>query len=250
MLAGPSLTSRFLAWECSDYAVGLVIFAIIFALLYVISGILFPKRNVLAEYGRPARPQTGSGSPSGRRAEERKPASPIGPRSACWRYEATSILCSVSSMTLDEIPGLGIRPAASRGYGGCGRHRSEWSEARWWRSSGRRSLVVFVPLLWLNSKGSARRRAFETQVPNTLSILAGSLQSRTGIRAGYRVAATEALNPTASELNRVLAQQRLGVAPEEALRESPSACRSEAFDWVVMSHDHPETGGRQPGRDL
>ena len=41
--AGPGLVSRFLDWEYSDYAVGLVVFAIIFALFYVLSGILFPK---------------------------------------------------------------------------------------------------------------------------------------------------------------------------------------------------------------
>ena len=49
-VAGPGLVSRFLGWEYSDYAVGLVVFAIIFALFYVLSGILFPRRNVLAEY--------------------------------------------------------------------------------------------------------------------------------------------------------------------------------------------------------
>jgi len=32
-----------------------------------------------------------------------------------------------------------------------------------------------------------------------------------------------------------LAQQRLGVAPEEALREVAERMQSEAFDWVVMT---------------
>ena len=49
------------------------------------------------------------------------------------------------------------------------------------------------------------------------------------------MAATEASDPTASELRRVLAQQRLGVAPEEALRDVAERMRSEAFDWVVMA---------------
>ena len=96
-------------------------------------------------------------------------------------------------------------------------------------------LVVCAPLFWLNSKGTARRRAFDAQVPNTLSILAGSLRAGQGFEQAIAIAASEAPEPTASELTRVLAQQRLGVAPEEALREVAERMQSEAFDWVVMT---------------
>ena len=49
-VAGSGLVGRFLRWEASDWVVGVVVFLIVLAMLYVLSGVLFPKRDVLAEY--------------------------------------------------------------------------------------------------------------------------------------------------------------------------------------------------------
>ena len=96
-------------------------------------------------------------------------------------------------------------------------------------------VVIFVPLLWLSSKGNARRRAFDDQVPNTLTMLAGSLKAGQGFEQALGIAARESPEPTASEFQRVLAQIRLGVPPEDALRSTAERMRSQAFDWAVMS---------------
>ena len=96
-------------------------------------------------------------------------------------------------------------------------------------------VLIMVPLLWLQSKGTARRKAFNDQVPNTLMLLAGSLKAGQALEQALNVAAMESPQPTQAEFQRVIAQLRLGVAPEEALAHLADRMHSEAFGWAVMS---------------
>jgi tight adherence protein B len=234
VVANPGVVSRFLDWEYSDYAVGLVVFAIIFALLYMLSAVIFPKRNVLAKYDdllehrrelgpRPVEEPTEKTGVAGRAAQRllavRGYQHPLQRLidDAALKFRASEfallhfvgVVVVVVALRLVGLPLVVVLVAGL--------------------------LVVGAPLLWLSSKGNSRRKAFDAQVPNTLSILAGALRAGQGFEQAIAIAATEAPEPTASELSRVLAQQRLGVAPEEALREVAERMRSEAFDWVVMT---------------
>ena len=49
-VAGSGPLGRFLRWGPSDYIVGVVVFFLVLGMLVVLSGVLFPKRDVLAEY--------------------------------------------------------------------------------------------------------------------------------------------------------------------------------------------------------
>jgi tight adherence protein B len=232
--AGPSLTSRFLDWGGSDYTVGLVLFVIVFALLYLISGILFPKRDVLKEYGDVldnrrdlgprAADETGASTGLAQRATRRLLAVRGYEHPLQRLIDDAGLKFRASEFALLHLIGAVVIAVVVRLVGG--------------------SLLVVVvalilvvigPLLYLQRKGETRRRAFEAQVPNTLALLAGSLRAGQGFEQAITVAATEAPEPTAVELRRVLAQQRLGVAPEDALRDIAERMRSEAFEWVVMA---------------
>ena len=96
-------------------------------------------------------------------------------------------------------------------------------------------VLIIVPLLWLQSKGDARRKAFNDQVPNTLMLLAGSLKAGQALEQSLNIAARESPQPTQAEFQRVTAQLRLGVVPEDALGHLADRMRSEAFGWAVMS---------------
>jgi len=96
-------------------------------------------------------------------------------------------------------------------------------------------VIIVVPLMWLDHKGDKRRKAFNDQVPNTLMLLAGSLKAGQALEQALNVAGVESPDPTGIEFQKVLAQLRLGVVPEDALGSLATRMRSEAFAWAVMS---------------
>ena len=232
--AGTGLVSRFLDWGGSDYVTGLVVFAIIFALFFVVSGILFPRRNVLAEYGDLLEHRGDLGP---RAVDEHKLKASVAHRAvqrilAVRGYQHplqrliddAALKFRASEFALLHFVGVVVVVVVVMVVGG---------PLLLVLLAG--LVAVFVPLLYLDMKGKARRQAFEKQVPNTLSLLAGSLRAGQGFEQAIAVAANEAPEPTASELRRVITQQRLGVGPEEALTSLAERMRSEAFDWVVMT---------------
>ncbi|MCL4465246.1 MAG: VWA domain-containing protein, partial [Chloroflexi bacterium] len=222
---GPSLTSRFLGWGGSDYTIGLVVFAIVFALFYVVSGVIFPRRNVLKEYGDVLEHRRNLGP---RPIDETKQRSGLAERTTQRLLRVRGYEHPLQRLIDDA--GLKFRA-------------SEFAFLHFVcvvvvavvvrLVGGQLALVVIaaaaaviLPLIYLDLKGKSRQRAFEAQVPNTLILLSGSLRAGQGFEQAITVAANEAPDPTASELRRVLAQQRLGVAPEEALRDIAGRMKS------------------------
>jgi len=230
----PGLVSRFLDWKYGQYIVGLVVFALLFALFYVLSGIIFPRRSVLTEYTdlldrrrdlgpKPVDEQAEKGGVASRAAQRllavrgyQHPLQRLIDDAALkFRASEFALLHLVGVIVVVVVLMVLSVPLVLVLLAGL--------------------IVVFLPLVWLDYKGRKRRQAFENQVPNTLSLMAGSLRAGQGFEQAIAVAANEAPEPTASELRRVMAQQRLGVAPEEALRDVAERMKSEAFDWVVMT---------------
>ncbi len=229
----PSLASAFAGWSGSGYVVFLAVFALLFIAGYTLSGILFPKRNVLREYSDIL--------------ENRRQ---LGPRSS---QEEGQVHRG------ERVLG---RLLAVRDYGGPLQRRIE--DAGWTLRSSEFVLfhltgvvvvalvlalirapavvsivtvllVVAAPLLYLERKARRRRQAFESQVPDTLIIMANSLRAGQSFEQAMQVVSEEGPEPTAREFQRLLAQQRLGIAPEDALRALADHMGSEAFDWVVMA---------------
>ncbi|MCX8032566.1 MAG: VWA domain-containing protein [Thermoleophilia bacterium] len=227
------LIQRFLDWDYSRYVMGVVIFALVFVFFYLISGVIFPKRNVLAEYSDLLEHRRNLGP---RALDEEQGRQKLHTRIvqrflALRGYQLplqkmiddANLKFRASEFALIHLVGVVVVVVAA-----------SLLKAPIILVVVLALLVVFLPLLWLNSKARSRRQAFEEQVPNTLTLLAGSLRAGQGLEQAIATVASEAPEPTASEFRKIIAQQRLGIAPEDALRAIAEDMKSEAFDWAVM----------------
>ena len=227
--------SRFLGWSGSPYLIGVVVFLLLMAILYVLWDTLFPRRNVLAEYEglidrkeirgpralgeEPERQSNVVQRLAGRLLAVRGYQLPLQRLidDAALKFRASEfvvlqLIALVVLLVVAAVLGLPLFGLIILAL-----------------------VLIIVPLLWLQSKGDARRRAFNDQVPNTLMLLAGSLKAGQALEQALTVAAMESPQPTQAEFQRISAQLRLGVAPEDALGHLADRMRSEAFGWAVMS---------------
>lgn len=224
--------SSFVAWNGSRYVLPIIIAGLIFVGLFLLSGVLAPKRNVLREYrdvldNRRRLEPTPTGDTKPKRPAERLVAwflalrgyeDPIQRRieDAGWRLRTSEfvlahLLLVIACAAVPQVLGASLPLTIAAVV-----------------------LAVLVPLALLDLKARSRRKAFEAQVPDTLTIIASSLRAGQGFEQALQVVADESSDPTAHEFKRLLAQQRLGVSPEETLTVLSRRMQSEAFEWVVM----------------
>jgi tight adherence protein B len=107
-----------------------------------------------------------------------------------------------------------------------------------------RSIFVFVatavvtgliPPAILRFLASQRKRKFQTQLPDMLQLMAGSLRAGYSLLQGVEAVAQEVDEPMGGELRRVLAEARLGRVLEDALDEMAGRLDSRDFAWAVMA---------------
>ena len=228
------LLDRFVQWEGSGFIIGAVVFILVLLFALFLARALLPRRDLLAEYsGELERRRALAPRPDGEQAAAPGFLGRASQRLLALRgyqeplqkmLDDASIKMRASEFALLQLVGIVVVIILAWSLG-----------APLLLTLVIALVVIFVPLLWLSSKGNARRRAFNDQVPNTLVLLAGSLKAGQGFEQALAVAAREAPEPTASEFKRALAEMRLGVPPEEALRSIADRMKSEAFDWAVMS---------------
>lgn len=96
-------------------------------------------------------------------------------------------------------------------------------------------LAVLIPPALLNHRISARRRAFEQQLPDMLTLLAGTLRAGYSISQGIEAMSKEIDEPMAREMRRVVSETRLGRPLEESLEAVAERMESEDFAWAVMA---------------
>ncbi|MFA5890208.1 MAG: type II secretion system F family protein, partial [Actinomycetota bacterium] len=87
----------------------------------------------------------------------------------------------------------------------------------------------------LARKIERRRSLFLAQLPDTLQLLAGSLQAGYGFMQGLDTLVQESSPPTSSEFGRVLTETRLGSPVDEALKAMADRLDSDDFRWVVLA---------------
>src|SRR5262249_7930775 len=91
-----------------------------------------------------------------------------------------------------------------------------------WSGSAFLGLLLFVvgavtPIFVLRALAARRVRAFEQQLPDVLTTIAGSLKVGHGLKAALQTVAQEGAPPVSTEFQRVLAEERLGRPLEDAL---------------------------------
>ncbi|MHB8868533.1 MAG: VWA domain-containing protein [Thermoleophilia bacterium] len=229
---GPTLVGRLVNWKGGDYTVALLVAMLLFAALWFLQRALFPRRDVLTEYAdilenRRNLGPTPTGEDRGRSVSNavdrvlraRGYHGPLQTRieDAGWRLRS-------SEFVLLQLGAIAVCALVVTAVG-----------APPWVSIGVAAVAVVGPLVYLDVRARRRRATFEGQVPDTLVTMANALRAGQGFEQALQIVSEEGPDPTAHEFRRLLAQQRLGVPPQETLRTLAERMGSEAFDWVVLA---------------
>jgi tight adherence protein B len=101
-----------------------------------------------------------------------------------------------------------------------------------------------VVLLLVKSRADRERRAFADQLPDNLQVLASAMRAGHSLIGALSVAVNEADEPVRTEFKRVLTDEQLGVAIEDAFESVGRRMRCEDIAYVgVIAQLQRETGG-------
>ncbi|RYP85670.1 VWA domain-containing protein [Nocardioides guangzhouensis] len=92
-----------------------------------------------------------------------------------------------------------------------------------------------LPKLWLARKRKRRLKAFNSQLSDTLQLIAGSLSAGMSLAQSIDTVVREGQEPVSGEFKRVLVETRLGVSIDDALEGIAQRLESADFAWVVMA---------------
>jgi tight adherence protein B len=95
--------------------------------------------------------------------------------------------------------------------------------------------AALVPIAAVTFLAGRRRRAFMALLPDTLSLLAGTLRAGYSLMQGVEAVSQEVSEPMGLELRRVVTEARLGRPLEEALDGVALRMASPDFAWAVMA---------------
>jgi tight adherence protein B len=102
----------------------------------------------------------------------------------------------------------------------------------------------FVPRFMVNRMINQRLHAFESQLPDTLSLWVNALRSGFSVMQAMEAIAKDAPEPTMTEFRRVVKEVQLGIDMEDALEHLLNRIQSEDLDLVVTAVNiQREVGG-------
>jgi tight adherence protein B len=104
----------------------------------------------------------------------------------------------------------------------------------WWALLGL-GLGTLIPYLVLKRRTDQRQQKFTEQLPDTLTLMAGSLTAGYSLPQAVDTVVREGQQPIAEEMNKALIESRLGVPVEEALENIAIRTKNKDFAWVVMA---------------
>lgn len=93
----------------------------------------------------------------------------------------------------------------------------------------------WLPIGALDLLAGKRQALFKSQLPETLTMIAGSLKAGYSLLQAIDMVARETTPPMAAEFQRVLADARLGLPVEQALEKMATRVESLNFDWMIMA---------------
>jgi len=97
------------------------------------------------------------------------------------------------------------------------------------------ALGVLGPWLFLGFQRNRRAKKFNSQLPDTLQLMSGSLAAGLSLAQSVDTIVNEGTEPMAGEFKRVLVETRLGVTLEDAMEGIVERFDSKDFAWVVMA---------------
>jgi len=97
------------------------------------------------------------------------------------------------------------------------------------------TFVIIGSLIFVNQVAARTRKRFETQLPDTLNLLATSLRAGYSLLQAVEAVGEEAPEPTRREFGRAMAEIRLGRPINDALDDIAERMTSQDFEWTVMA---------------
>jgi tight adherence protein B len=94
---------------------------------------------------------------------------------------------------------------------------------------------AFFPRFYLRYRQRKRVRAFSTQLPDTITLLANSLRAGSSFLQGIELVSREARPPISDEFERVVREMSLGVALQPALNNLVRRVASEDLELMVTA---------------
>lgn len=105
----------------------------------------------------------------------------------------------------------------------------------WPLSIGAIAVATIGPIGLVRGKSSRRRNAFESQLPDILNLVAGSLRSGWGVQQALDLVVDEIGEPARIEFRRAQAEIRLGMPLEVALGRMAERIDSDDLRWTVAA---------------
>lgn len=96
-------------------------------------------------------------------------------------------------------------------------------------------LGIWAPRLYLKNRQGKRLKAFATQLPEIITLLANSLRAGSSFLQGMELVTREARPPISEEFERVVREMQLGVALQPALNNLARRVASEDLELMVTA---------------
>jgi tight adherence protein B len=96
-------------------------------------------------------------------------------------------------------------------------------------------LGIYAPRFYLKRRQASRLKAFATQLPDTITLLANSLRAGSSFLQGMELVTREARPPISEEFERVVREMQLGVALHPALNNLVRRMQSEDLELMVTA---------------
>lgn len=97
------------------------------------------------------------------------------------------------------------------------------------------ALGWFLPRVWLARRQSARLKAFDNQLAETIALMSNSLRSGLSLVQSMEMISREAEPPISEEFQRVVREIGLGTGPQQALLRLVRRVASEDVDLLVTA---------------
>lgn len=103
---------------------------------------------------------------------------------------------------------------------------------------------LFLPRIFVTSRQHQRLTAFNSQLADTMMLVANSMRSGYSLLQSFEVVSRESPSPTNEEFSRVVREVSLGLSPEEALSNLVRRLNSEDLSLMVTAINvQHEVGG-------
>jgi tight adherence protein B len=94
---------------------------------------------------------------------------------------------------------------------------------------------AFVPRFWLGQRKSSRLKAFNRQLPDTITLIANALRAGSSFLQAIELVVRESRPPISTEFGRVIREVNLGLPFDQAMENMVRRVKSEDFELMATA---------------